>query len=397
MSGDRPRVFLLAGEASGDRLGADLLRALRARAPGLAVAGVGGALMAAEGLESLFPMEELSLIGLAEVLPRLPALRRRLAQATEAALAFDPDVVVTIDSPDFSLRLARRIKAARPDLPTVHYVAPTVWAWRPGRARRMRGAVDHVLCLYPFEPRYMEAAGLGASFVGHPIAAEPVPPEAARAALRRELGIGPGELLVAALPGSRRSEVNRLAPRLGEALGRVARGRALSVVVPAAPPVAAQVAEAVARWPLPVRLIDPRALPPAEADARKRLALAAADAALAVSGTVTLELAALGTPMVVAYDLARPSWWILRRLVRTPWASMVNILHGAKVIPERLGPACTAGALAEALAALLDDPAARARQRAAFDEALAWLGRGGPAPGERAAEVVLELAGAGRP
>lgn len=379
------KVALIAGEPSGDRLGAAAMAGLRALRPEASFVGIGGPAMAAEGLVSLFPLEDLSVMGLAEVVPRLPLLLRRGREATAMVLRESPDVLVTVDAPDFSLRVARRAKAARPSLPVVHYVAPSVWAWRPGRARRLRGVADLVLALLPFEPPLLEAAGVPCVFVGHPVAAEPLATEAEAAAFRASLG-GEGPVVLA-LPGSRRGEVGRLAGRFGAALGIVAaRHPGLRVVLPMAAPVAGMVREAVASWPLAPRLLDPAE----DRDgALKRAAFRAADAGLAASGTVSLELAASGTPMVIGYDMSPLTWAIARRVVRLDTVTLVNLVSGTRAVPELLGPACTAPALAEALLRTLAAPGA---QQEAMRLTMERLGRGGEPPGLRAARAILQAA-----
>ncbi|MDH3264088.1 MAG: lipid-A-disaccharide synthase, partial [Paracoccaceae bacterium] len=291
-----PRLFLLAGEPSGDKLGGALMEGLQALAPEVEIAGVGGPEMAAAGLASLFPMADLSVMGLAEVLPRYLHLRRRLHEAAGAVEAMAPDALVTIDSPDFSLRLASLARQANPKLRTIHYVAPSVWAWRPGRAAKMARVIDHVLALLPFEPPYMEAAGMSCDFVGHPVVAEKQASPAEAAVFRAAHAIPEGVPLLLALPGSREGEVARLAPRFGEALRAVtARHPEARVAVPAVAHLSALVAERVADWPGRPILIDPGR----DGLQVKRAAFAAADVALAASGTVSLELAAAGVPMVI--------------------------------------------------------------------------------------------------
>ena len=250
-------IFLVAGEASGDALGAALMEGLGALAPGTAFEGVGGPRMQALGLASLFPMDELSVMGLAEILPRYPALRRRMIQTADAAIVSRPDALVTIDAPAFGLSVARRVRAARPDARLIHYVAPSVWAWRPGRAAKLRGLVDLVLALLPFEPPLLEAAGVPCRFVGHPVAGLPPPdPEAGRA-FRAAHGLS-GEV-VCVLPGSRRSEVARLAPVLGRALAILAERRpGLRAVVPAAPGRGRDAARGARRLARPARDRAPR-------------------------------------------------------------------------------------------------------------------------------------------
>ncbi len=380
------RVFLVAGEASGDALGAALMAGLKALQPG--IAGVAGPLMQAEGMASLFPMDELSVMGLAEVLPKYLDLRRRLHQTVAAVLADPPDVLVTIDSPDFCLRVAKLVRAANPAIRTVHYVAPSVWAWRPGRAAKMAPFIDQVLALLPFEPPYMEAAGMRCDFVGHPVVAEPQASGAEAAAFRAEaLDGSPGPLLLV-LPGSRRGEVTRLAPVFAETLGRVQeRHPGVRAVLPAAAPVAGLVRDLVAGWPVQVTVLDPTGLTPAEAAARKRAAFRAADVALAASGTVSLELAAAETPMVIGYRMAWLSMQIMRRMALIDTVTLVNLVSETRVVPEFLGEACQPDALAAALEAVLADPGA---QLAAERLTMERLGAGGEAPGLRAARAVLD-------
>ena len=376
------RVFLVAGEASGDALGAALMQGLRTLRTEVAFEGVGGPRMAAHGLASLFAMDELSVMGLAEILPRYRALRRRMIQTAEAAIASEPDVIVTIDSPAFGLSVARRVRAARPGARIVHYVAPSVWAWRPGRARRLAGVVDLVLAVLPFEPPLLEAAGVPCRFVGHPAAQAPIPDPAAVAAFRTRHAVD-GEALCV-LPGSRRSEVARLAPILGAAARLVSERRpGLRVVVPAAPAVEAMVRRAAAGWPG-----APIVVPPGD-EALKRTALSACDVAIAASGTVSLELARAGLPMVVAYDVHPLTRAILARMLTTDTVTLVNLVSETRAVPEFLGRACRPEPIAAAALALLADPSA---QRAAFDATMERLGAGGEPPGLRAARAVIELA-----
>jgi lipid-A-disaccharide synthase len=384
------KLYLLAGEPSGDKLGAALMAGLNALRPGIAFRGLGGPLMQAEGMESLFPMEELSVMGIAEVLPKYPALRRRLFQAASDCVEFAPDALLTIDSPDFSLRLAKQVKR-RIETRTIHYVAPSVWAWRPGRAVKMAHHIDHVLALLPFEPPYMEAAGMTCDFVGHPVVAEPIASEADMGAFRAEYGVGDAPLILA-LPGSRQSEVARLAPVFGETLKVVLNARPdARVVLPAARSVAAAVQDAARHWPGDPIVLDPRDDP--QADAKKRAAFAAADIALAASGTVSLELAANATPMVIAYDMSWLSWQIMSRMARIDTVTLVNLVFGQNIVPEFLGPACKPPDIAAALLKLLDDKPARLQQLAAMNATMVKLGRGGEAPGLRAARSVLAALG----
>lgn len=384
MSG--PLVYLIAGEPSGDRLGAGLIRALRARAPEIRVAGIGGQEMRAAGLDPLFGIEDLAVMGVAEVVPRLPAILRRMREATADVLARRPDMLLTVDAPSFSLRVAERVRRRAPEIRTVHYVAPTVWAWRPGRAKHMARFVDHVLTLLPFEPPYMEAAGMGATFVGHPVADLVRPSDAALAGFAARRGIGDGPRLLLA-PGSRRGEVARHMPVLSGLLARAEIARRIGAFLV---PVAETVAEPVRAWaatlPGEVHLIEPDA-----GEAEKRLAFAAADAAVAASGTVTLELAAVGTPHVLIYETSWLTAAVVRRLVTVDRAHLVNLVLDARVVPERLQDACTPAAVAEALGPLLAPGPEREAQRAAFEAVLRALGRGGPGASALAAEAVLRL------
>ncbi len=380
------KLFLLAGEPSGDKLGAALMAGLKQLQPNVEFHGVGGPLMQAEGMESLFPMDELSVMGIAEVLPKYPELRRRLHQTVEAGLAARPDALITIDSPDFSLRLAKLVKESS-NTRTIHYVAPSVWAWRSGRAEKMARQIDHVLALLPFEPPYMEAAGMSCDFVGHPVVAEPVASDAEVADFRSSERLGDAPLVLV-LPGSRRAEVGRLSPIFGEALRAVlAKTPEARVIVPAAAPVASAVIEATRTWPGAPLVLDPR--DDQKAAIRKRAAFRAANVALAASGTVSLELAANETPTVIAYDMNWLSWQIMSRLAKIDTVTLVNLIVQAKPVPEFLGPACQPKPIAEALSDLLTNEEARATQLDAMADTMAALGQGGEPPGLRAARSVL--------
>ncbi|MDH5798519.1 MAG: lipid-A-disaccharide synthase, partial [Paracoccaceae bacterium] len=243
------KAFLIAGEPSGDKLGGALMAGLKDLRPDISFDGVGGREMETQGLTSLFPMEELSVMGLIEILPRYRALMRRIEETAAAVIASRPDVLITIDSPDFCLRVAKRVRAAAPEIRTVHYVAPSVWAWRKGRAVKMARHIDQVLALLPFEPPFMEAAGMRCDFVGHPVVAEPIPTRESCAALRKELGLEDKEQVLLVLPGSRKGEVSRLSNVFGEVVARlVAKHPDLRILVPAAGPVAEIVKDAAKNW-----------------------------------------------------------------------------------------------------------------------------------------------------
>lgn len=375
-------VMLVAGEASGDALGSRLMRALRQRRNDICFSGVGGELMAAEGLSSLFPMSELSVMGLTEVLPRLPMLLRRIRQTADAALKLQPDVLVTIDSPSFNLRVARRVRGA--GIPVVHYVAPQLWAWRPGRARKLGASVDLLLALLPFEPNFFAGYGVDCTFVGHPVVENGAAPKEAGREMRKQLGIPYEAKLVVALPGSRHSEISRHLPVFGGALENLRRRIPdLHAAVVTVPATEREVRAAVARWDVPTVVLDDR-------EQRFRL-FAAADAALAASGTVCLELALAGVPSVIGYRTGPLTAALVRHLILVEHIAMPNILAGRRIIPEFIQEDCTPIKLAGALADLLTDAAAGRVQKAELGEIADALGEGGPPPSLRAADAVLEL------
>lgn len=376
------RYFMIAGEPSGDNLGAALMAGLRQLDPGSGFEGIGGAAMAAHGLTSRFPMEELSLMGIVEVLPRYRALKARIAQTAAAVAQSNPDALITIDSPDFCLRVARAARALRPDLRTIHYVAPSVWAWRSGRARKMAQVIDHVLAILPFEPPYMREAGMTCDFVGHPIVSRPLATPDQAAAYRATHDIDAEAPVVLCLPGSRKSEVMRLGPRFDEALKQLHdRVPEIRVVIPTVPGVAGLVRDMTRSWPLAPIL--------AEDDESRKLAFGAADLALAASGTVSLDLAANAVPMVIGYDVAWLSRLLIGALLKTDTVTLVNLVSETRTIPEFLGKDCRSAPLCAALLELLENPDARDAQLAAMDLTMQRLGRGGEAPGLRAARSVL--------
>lgn len=371
------RVFIIAGEVSGDKLGGALMAGLHGLAD-VTFDGVGGPMMQEQGLSSRFPMDELSVMGLAEILPKYKALKARMHEMAQAVIIAKPDVLITIDSPDFCLRVAKLVKA-QSNIPTVHYVAPTVWAWRSGRAAKMAKYIDHVLALFPFEPPYMKAVGMTCDFVGHPVVAEQIATDAEAQAFRDKHGVtGP---LVMALPGSRKGEVTRLSDRFGDTLGQVAAIHPnATFVVPCAGPVTSLVRELTQSWPVTPLLI------PAQATATKRAVFRAADVALAASGTVSLELAASETPMVIGYDMAWLSRLIIGRMLKVDTVTLVNLVSETRVIPEFVGKNCNANDMAVALLDVLEMPT---DQRYAMKLTMDRLGFGGEAPGLRAARSVL--------
>lgn len=382
------KVYLIAGEPSGDRLGAALMAGLRQLAPEeVEFHGVGGPLMQAEGLDSLFPMQELSVMGIAEVLPKYFHLKRRIRETAADALAIDPAALITIDSPDFCLRVAALVRASRPRLRTIHYVAPSVWAWRPGRAAKMARVIDHVLALLPFEPPYMTAAGMTCDFVGHPVVSEPRASVAEAAAFREAVGAGHGPLILA-LPGSRTGEISRLAPVIGDVLGRAkAVLPTARVVVPTLRSVAGLVRDHGAAWPIPPLIV--------EDPAARRAAFAAADVALAASGTVSLELAANAVPMVIAYDMNWLTMRLMQRMARVDTVTLVNLVSETRAVPEFLGSNCRGDLIAPALLRLMADGPERQAQETAMALTMVRLGEGGVPPGLRAARSVLSRLGKG--
>lgn len=374
-------VYLLAGEHSGDVLGARLMAALKAARPGLTFTGIGGPRMLAEGMESLFPMQELAVMGLLEVLPRLARLRQLLGATAADIAARRPGVLVTIDSPGFALRLLRRVHGL--GIPRVHYVAPQVWAWRERRVRTFPGLWDSLLCLLPFEVAFFARHGLPAQFVGHPVLESGADAGSAER-FRKAHGLAQDARVLVLMPGSRRSEAGRLLPVYGAAVAQLAqRIHGLVPVVPVADAVAGTVRRATATWATPPLIVTDLA--------EKHDAYAAAAAALTKSGTSTLELALAGVPMAVTYRVHALTGAIARRLIRVPHVAMVNLLAGRDVVPELLQQDCRPDRLAATITTLIEDRDAAAAQRAAFRELLASLAPPQGPPSAAAAEAVLRV------
>lgn len=376
-------LWLVAGEDSGDQLGAKLMRALAALSPDpLRIEGVGGEAMSAEGLASLFPMDDVAVMGYLPVLARLPTLLRRIRETVDAVVAARPDVLVIIDSPGFTHAVASRVRKQLPDLPIVDYVSPSVWAWRPWRAKGMRPFIDHVLALLPFEPdAHARLGGPACSYVGHPLIerlAELRPGPKEEAARQ-----GPVPLL-AILPGSRRSEIERLMPVFGQTLSRL-KGRIgpFEVELPAVTRHRALIERLALDWDVPVRLMH--------GEAAKYATFRRARAALAASGTVTLELALAGVPMVVAYKVSRLEEIIARRLIQVPSIVLPNLILSQNAMPEFVQAECGPDTLAEALAPLLGDGPARGKQCLALAriDSLMRL-PGDEEPSRAAARIVIE-------
>lgn len=383
MSRQKPLIFVVSGEASGDNLAGRLMGALKEQTEGrVRFAGVGGPQSTKQGLDSLFPMQELSLIGIVEVLPHLPRLVRRLNQTAAAARELKPDAIVTVDVPGFCLRLADKLRGS--GIPVVHYVAPQLWAWRGGRARKLGRRVDHIMALLPFEVPFFADYGIPCTYVGHP-AIEAGAASGSGEAFRRKHALPPDVPVLCVVPGSRAGEVRRMLPVFAEAVSTLKQHFPnLHVIIPVSTAVAQDVEAQTKDWPLPVvRVTNP--------DERFD-AFAACDAAMTKSGTVTLELALADVPMVVAYRVSAITAFLVRQMgVSVQHASLVNLLAGHEIVPELLQEGCTAEKLAERTGELLRSEEARARQRTGFCEVMDALGEDTPAPSARAAKVVLDL------
>jgi len=385
--GQGPLLYLIAGEPSGDLLGGSLMAALKRRTGGVVrFAGIGGPKMIEQGLVPLFPMTELAVFGLAEILPKLPHLMRRGEETVTDIARLKPAALVTIDSPGFTLRVAQR--AVPLGVPRIHYVAPSVWAWKPERAAKIGKYLNHLLALLPFEPPYFEREGLPCSFVGHPAIEGPAGMGDA-AAFRARHGLAPDRKVIIMLPGSRNGEIDRLLPVFLEALHRLKQGRApFTVAVPAPDYLAGRVRAGLAGSGLETILLT--------GDTEKFDAFAAAEAALAKSGTVTLELALSGVPAVIAYKVNRISYFIARRLQVGTYIGLPNVILDRPLMPELLQHDCTPDRLAAEMSRLLDDPAAREEQLAGGTEIRRLLSPEGKTPSEAAADAVLNVLTGGR-
>lgn len=375
-----PKIMLVAGEASGDQLGGRLMAAIKQREPNARFIGVGGPRMESEGLKSLFPMNEMSVMGLAEVVPHIPHLLKRISQTADYAKSERPDAVVTIDAPDFSFRVGKKLKGK--GIPLIHYVAPSVWAWREGRAKKIAGFLDHLLALLPFEPPYFEKEGLPTTFIGHSAVEERHDGDGER--FRAQHSISADKKLLAVLPGSRNSEVKRLLPVFREVIDAIAINYPdARIVVPTVSKVADTVRAEMASWPL-----DPIVV---ATDQERHDAFAAANCALAASGTVSLELAIAGVPHVIAYQVNAITGWIAKRLIKIDTVTIVNLVLKRKLIPEFLQENCKATNIIPVLDELLAEGPVRSDQKAGFDDACTMLGFGDRAPSQKAAERILEI------
>ncbi len=381
---DGKRVFMVAGEHSGDILGGNLLAALRALSSHrIEARGVGGEHMLAAGLTSLFPMSDVAVMGPAAILARLPKLVRRVYQVVDDAVVFRPDLIVIIDSPEFTHPIAKRLRQRMPHVPIVDYVSPSVWAWRPGRARKMRPYVDHLLALLPFEPEaHARLGGPPCTYVGHPLIERAGWIDALDVdCLRQRLELTRGLPVLTVLPGSRHSEVQRLMQPFGEAI-RAIRSRIgpIEIILPAVPSVRPLIEAGLSDWPQQPYLV--------EGDEDKFRSFRLADAALAASGTVTLELGVAGTPMVVAYRVDAVAAR-LRFLLKVHSVVLANLVLGENAFPELLQEDCTAQKLSDALVPLLGDTVERRRQKTALARVREKMALSRGTPSQQAAEVVM--------
>jgi len=381
------KLFLIAGEHSGDALGAKLIEALRAQSQRpLELEGVGGELMAEQGCPSLFPLSELAVMSLVDVLPRLPNIWRRIRQSVGAVIAQAPDALVILDSPEFTHQVAKRVRQRAPDIPIIDYVSPSVWAWRPGRARKMRGYIDRILAILPFEPEaHQRLGGPACSYVGHPLVERLDWMQSLDAeALRRRLGIAENHAVLVVLPGSRSSEVKRLMAPFGDALGRLeAEAGPFEVILPAVASVRQLIEQGLKSWSVTPHIVS------GEAD--KFASFKLARAALAASGTVTLELALTGTPMVVAYR-ADPIASSLRFLLIAHSVVLPNLILGENVFPELLNRDCNGEMLSRALLPLMRGAPEREQQLTGLARVAERVRESESQPSMRAARIVLSYA-----
>lgn len=376
------KLFVVAGEVSGDILGAKLMRAVRAAAPDTRFEGVGGPAMTAEGLTSLFPMSDIAVMGFLPVLKRLPTLLDRIRTTALLCEMSKPDVLVIIDSPDFTHRVAKKVRSRAPNIPIINYVSPTVWAWREGRAKKMRAYIDHVLAVLPFEPEaHRRLGGPACTYIGHPLIErfEELRPDAGEQALRENAR----EVLL--LPGSRTSEVTRLLPVFGEAAALIqAAEPAVRFSVPVVPHLANLVRKEVERWPVQAMIV--------EGEAAKLAAFRTVRAALAASGTVTLELGLSGIPMVTAYKVSPVEKRIIQALVKVSTPILPSLILGRKVVPEFLQEEASGERLAQAMLPLIRGGAERDAQIAAFQALDVAMHVEGDNPSAAAARIILDYA-----
>ncbi len=380
------RIYIIAGEASGDILGAHLMTSLKDKGgiSSFSFDGVGGSQMAAQGLQSLFPMQDLSVMGVTEILPRLPKILRRIRQTVDNIIKTKPDIVVTIDSPDFCFRVARKLKERLGDdcPPMVHYVAPTVWAWRPERAQKVAALYDGIICLLPIEPPYFEAEGMKAVFTGHPAIGQHSKRSGGGATLRDELEIPKDATVLGVLFGSRQGEIHRMGPILRQAAYEYViknKGKTLHIIAPTLPHLRKDVRNLLESMPCKAHIIDDQT--------RKWHCFDAMDYALATSGTIGLELAIAGVPHVIGYKVNYLTWRIIKSKINSKYAHLANILHDKPIVTELLQHECTAKNLRDALMALPSQAAAQKNDFTALRDMLS--GSGKQEPSDQAADFVM--------
>ena len=383
------KVYLVAGEPSGDKLGAALMAELKNFATfDLDYIGVGGPLMEDKGLASLFPIDDIAVIGIGEILAKYNFLKERINNTVDDILRLKPDVLITIDAPEFSLRVARMVRK-QIFVNTIHYVAPTVWAWRPKRAKKMSNYIDHILALFPFEPPYMKREGISCDFVGHPVADEKLPDRRLVNKFRKQYKINENDTLVAFLPGSRHSEVSRLMPIFNTVSSDLTSQRSnIKIVIVAAPTVKKLLEEILKKWASNVILVTNDDLSNNEFQKLKRIVFASCDIALAASGTVSLELASTKTPMVIAYDMGFLSKIVFRLFIRVNSVNLVNLISNQVTIPEFIGNNCKPDKISRALLNELDNPLT---QKVAMQRSLDLLRAGAVSSGVAAANSVLDF------
>lgn len=376
-----PRIFVIAGEPSGDTIGSKLIHALKQQSPKAMIHGIGGDKMEQEGLKSLFPMSELSLMGFLEIVPHIPKLLKRIRQTVEEIIAWQPDVVVTIDSPGFNFKVAAKLKERGCAIPLVHYVAPTVWAYKPERAFKVARLFEHQLLILPFEAPYFEEAGIPTTYVGHPIVEEM--PKEISGNFRKEHHIDVNSPLLCMTAGSRHTELKRLLPVYSQVLEKLLkRFPDLHVVMPTIPTLKKELEKWAGALALPVTIITETQ--------EKYAAYSASNAGIAKSGTNTLEMSMAGLPIIIAYKIHPFSYWWIKRLVKVRFANLLNLVMDKKIIPECIQENCSADILVEKATALLLDKETAALQKKQVQEALEKLGmQQKESPSEKAAHVVL--------
>ncbi len=376
------KIFIIAGEPSGDNLGASFMHAFKEFYPNVEFTGIGGQLMERESLVSLFPMQELSIMGVAEVLPKIPQILSRIKQTVKSIISAKPDIVLTIDSPDFCFRVIKKLKKQTKDIPCAHYVAPTVWAWRAGRAKKVSKFLDHLLALFPFEPPYFEKYNLDTTFVGHPIVERRIEGDA-RKGFRTKYNIEHGQRVISVLPGSRGSEIDKLQETFNDVITELLTKVDNSVVIiPTLPHLKDKVTKLFVRDR--VMVIDNHD--------DKFGCFKTSEIAIAASGTISLELALAKTPHIIAYKFNPISAVIARLLIKTKFANLINIILQRAVVPEMIQEDCTVDKIVTASLNLINFDYNQTEQLDAFKLALEELGRGdAETPSQKAAQAILKV------